>query len=217
MSSIVDKRTQEPEHGVDGANSKRPRFSSEEKEFKAGASEEKPELIEDVFSIVMSMLAPKEMLCLSCCSKSLMKMVTHQNVVRNAIMTGGHARRSLKCIIDLMKERKIYFPSALRLLRIACGQMCEMPGCYKVVHTVRSSFGIFCCSRYEMWFATGNSGKSVLSQAGPFKFIIVASSLRALLISWGSLQSFGLRTKNFGRRSTMLVLLDMITNVKFVC
>jgi hypothetical protein len=102
-------------------------------------------LVEDVFSIVMSMLAPKEMLCLSQCSKSLTRMVTHESVVRNTIMMGGHPRKSLKALMDLLNDRKIFFPSAMRLLRVACGQRCEMTGCTKTVHTVRSHYGIFCC------------------------------------------------------------------------
>lgn len=102
-------------------------------------------LVEDVFSIVMSMLAPKEMLCLSQCSKSLMKMVTHESVVRNTIMMGGHPRKSLKALMDLLTQRKIFFPSPMRLLRVACGQRCEMVGCTKTVHTVRAHYGIFCC------------------------------------------------------------------------
>lgn len=102
-------------------------------------------LVEDVFSIVMSMLAPREMLCLSRCSKSLMNMVTHENVVRNTIMIGGHPRKSLRALMDLLHDRKIFFPSAMRLLRVSCGQHCEIEGCNKTVHTIRSHYGIFCC------------------------------------------------------------------------
>lgn len=108
---------------------------------------EKPLLVVDVFSIVMSMLAPKEMLRLSCCSKSLMRMVNHETVVRNTIMLGGHSRNSLKGIMELLRNRKIFFPSPLRLLRVACGQRCEIPGCGKTVHTIRAHYGVFCCFR----------------------------------------------------------------------
>jgi hypothetical protein len=99
----------------------------------------------DVFSIVMSMLNPREMLRLSRCSKALMKMVTHENVVRNTIMMGGHAKKSLKAILELLRDRKIFFPTPMRLLRVACGQRCEIPGCVKTVHTIRSHYGVFCC------------------------------------------------------------------------
>jgi hypothetical protein len=99
----------------------------------------------DVFSIVMSMLNPRDMLRLSRCSKSLMHMVTHENVVRNTIMIGGHAKKSLKAVLDLLRERKIFFPSPLRLLRIACGLKCEIPGCSKTVHNIRAHYGVFCC------------------------------------------------------------------------
>jgi hypothetical protein len=99
----------------------------------------------DVFSIVMSMLNPREMLRLARCSKSLMNMVTHENVVRNTIMMGGHAKKSLKAILELLRDRKIFFPTPMRLLRVACGLKCEIPGCVKTVHTIRSHYGVFCC------------------------------------------------------------------------
>mmetsp|Transcript_15223 Transcript_15223/g.25318 ORF Transcript_15223/g.25318 Transcript_15223/m.25318 type:complete len:606 (-) Transcript_15223:223-2040(-) len=102
-------------------------------------------LVEDVFSIVMSLLAPREMLCLSRCSKSLMNMVTHENVVRNTIMMGGHPRKSLRALMDLLHDKKVFFPSAMRLLRVACGQHCEITDCTKTVHTIRSHYGVFCC------------------------------------------------------------------------
>mmetsp|Transcript_26575 Transcript_26575/g.40333 ORF Transcript_26575/g.40333 Transcript_26575/m.40333 type:complete len:668 (+) Transcript_26575:281-2284(+) len=102
-------------------------------------------LIDDVFSIVMSLLAPREMLRLSLCSKSLTKMVTYEDVVRNAILTGGHGRNSLRRIMELLKKGQIHFPSPLRLLRITCGQKCEIPNCPNTVHTIRAQFGVFCC------------------------------------------------------------------------
>jgi hypothetical protein len=116
------------------------RHSSDQNAPQSGAA-----LCLDVFSIVMSMLNPREMLRLSRCSKSLMKMVTHENVVRNTIMIGGHPKKSLKAILDLLRDRKIFFPSPIRLLRVACGQKCEIAGCFKTVHTIRSHYGVFCC------------------------------------------------------------------------
>jgi len=134
---------------VPNGSNKRRRISGE-REGKLDLSHRNPigaSLCLDVFSIVMSMLNPREMLRLSRCSKALMDMVTHENVVRNTIMIGGHAKKSLKASLDLLRDRKIFFPSPMRLLRIACGQKCEMPGCCKTVHTIRSHFGVFCCFR----------------------------------------------------------------------
>lgn len=102
-------------------------------------------LIDDVFSIVMSMLAPREMIRMSLCSKSLMNMVAYGDVVRNTIMIGGHGRKSLRGVLELLRLGKIHFPSPLRLLRLTCGQRCEIPGCTNTVHTIRAQFGVFCC------------------------------------------------------------------------
>jgi hypothetical protein len=131
-----------------GSN-KRRRISAEQegKSDFAGRTDGGTSLCLDVFSIVMSMLNPREMLRLSRCSKALMNMVTHENVVRNTIMIGGHAKKSLKAILDLLRARKVFFPSPMRLLRVACGQKCEMLGCSKTVHTIRSHYGVFCCFR----------------------------------------------------------------------
>mmetsp|Transcript_33424 Transcript_33424/g.50417 ORF Transcript_33424/g.50417 Transcript_33424/m.50417 type:complete len:595 (-) Transcript_33424:234-2018(-) len=104
-------------------------------------------LMDDVFRVVMSMLAPKEMLRLCQCSKSLSQMVNYPDVIRNTILLGSgrYGRKSLKGILALLKQNRIHPPSPLRLLRVVCGQRCELALCQNTVHTIRAQFGIFCC------------------------------------------------------------------------
>ena len=102
-------------------------------------------LVDDVLSIVLGMLHPREMLRLASCSKFLMGMLTRKLVMHNAILSGGHAMVSMKHMMRLMTEGKIHLPSPARLLRIANGLRCELPGCENVVHTVRPHFGLFVC------------------------------------------------------------------------
>lgn len=111
-------------------------------------------LMDDVFRVVISMLAPKEMLRLCQCSKSLSQMVSYPDVIRNTILLGSgrYGRKSLKGILALLQQNKIYPPSPLRLLRVVCGQRCELASCQNTVHTIRAQFGIFCCFSYVLLF-----------------------------------------------------------------
>lgn len=132
-------------------------------------------LVDDVFTIVLSMLAPREMLRLGCCSKGLMKMVSHESVLKNAILSGGHSKVSMEHMMKLLKEGKVFFPSAFRLLRLACGQRCEFPQCENTVHTIRPKLGLFVCWNCFTKKATGQLSmtSSRWTENGPLRDIVL--------------------------------------------
>jgi len=104
----------------------------------------------DVFSIdlvstnIFSYLDTKELYAMSKTSKFLRGLIQHKHIVRSALINGGHTKKSMERIFELVKSRKIWIPSALRLLRICNGKRCER--CNKgKVNFVSGDYGVFFC------------------------------------------------------------------------
>ena len=107
----------------------------------------------DLFGIIMSFLAPRELFNLVFLSPFLMEHLTTEIVVRAALFRGGRAKKSFEELYRLIVQRSIHPPSPLRLLRIACATKCEV--CLNTVvyrfnnkvKYVRKGFAINCCWR----------------------------------------------------------------------
>jgi len=124
------------------------RQTDDEREKKRMRTENKSVVLNvDVFSIIMSWLAPREMLCLATCSKDMIELVKYEHVVNSSIVMEGRYQTSIQSMIKLLQEQKIFHPSPLRLLRIANGRRCEFPNCDAKVRVVRPSFGLFICRK----------------------------------------------------------------------
>lgn len=107
---------------------------------------------------IISYLDIKSLYQVSITRKSFASLICHEHVVRAALFQGGHAAKRIEAMIRLVKKRKIWTPSPLRLLRLMNGKRCE--GCnQKTVqfNHMSDAFGVFLCksncpilSRYRM-------------------------------------------------------------------
>lgn len=96
----------------------------------------------EIFSLVLSFLAPRQMLRLACTSPTIMGYVTHELVVRNTVVLGGsHAANNIRYILD--HGVLLCWPSPMRLLRIVNGRRCEF--CPRKTNSVRLR-GLFLCA-----------------------------------------------------------------------
>lgn len=107
---------------------------------------------EDISGIILlqifEFIWPLQLLKLVTCSKELMKMITHEQVIQSVMLRGGnsgHSRKTLEYIIELSRKGSIWPPSPLRLLALCCGKHCEKKGCKTRVYNVRPMYGVFYC------------------------------------------------------------------------
>lgn len=98
----------------------------------------------DALGLVMEFLSPRQLYNLSFCCKTLRGFITTKIVVRSALIHGGHAKKTMTELYELMSTRAIHVPSPLRLLRLVNGKRCEFC-CSKAVHHVRAKLGVFSC------------------------------------------------------------------------
>ena len=109
-----------------------------------------PMLNADIFSLILPMLPPRDMLNLACSSKWMLQLLNRSDILRSAVMQGGFIQVSMMNLIKLLRSPcKIHLPSCLRMLRIACGQtrkQCENPGCFRLARKIDVNFGLFFCS-----------------------------------------------------------------------
>eukprot|EP00580_Thalassiosira_gravida_P017023 CAMPEP_0201668484 /NCGR_PEP_ID=MMETSP0494-20130426/19676_1 /ASSEMBLY_ACC=CAM_ASM_000839 /TAXON_ID=420259 /ORGANISM="Thalassiosira gravida, Strain GMp14c1" /LENGTH=588 /DNA_ID=CAMNT_0048148885 /DNA_START=109 /DNA_END=1872 /DNA_ORIENTATION=- len=103
-----------------------------------------PSLSSDALFVVMSFLHPRDLFHASFTCKTLRDMVTTKMVVQSALIHGGHAMKTMDELHALISSRSIHVPSPMRLLRLACGKVCEFCISAKVNH-VRPSLGVFAC------------------------------------------------------------------------
>lgn len=102
-------------------------------------------------SVICSFLDVKSLYRIAFCSKFLIGIVTHEHVVRSAMISGGNAKRTMTELSYLIKRQSIVIPSPLRLLRLTNGRYCEHGalqcenGEKKKVSHVRPGQGIFLC------------------------------------------------------------------------
>jgi hypothetical protein len=79
--------------------------------------------------------------------KALHNKITTRLVVRSAIMHGGNAGKTVKALYEFMDDKSIHIPSALRLLRLVNGNVCESCCSSPTMNFPRSGYGgVFLCS-----------------------------------------------------------------------
>jgi hypothetical protein len=105
----------------------------------------------DVFSVdlvetIFGYLDSRDLYQMSKVSKDLRGLIRHSHVVRSALMRGGRAQQTITRITRLVKDRRIFVPSALRLLRLCNGKRCEKCNENRV-NWVNHHFGVFFCSK----------------------------------------------------------------------
>lgn len=95
---------------------------------------------------ILGYLDVKSLYRFAFCSKHFSEVVTHEHVVRSAMISGGHANKTMSDVIDLaLNKRNIFLPSPSRLLRLANGKCCENKLCTALVHHIRPGYGLFFC------------------------------------------------------------------------
>jgi len=97
-----------------------------------------------VASTVFSFLTLRELLLVSSTAKSLRAHLRHEHVVRSALLHGSSAKTSMEKLVRLIRERQIWTPSPLRMLRLVNGKRCERCN-YPNILSVSSDFGLFLC------------------------------------------------------------------------
>ena len=98
----------------------------------------------DVVSHIAAFLDIKSLSRFVSCSKRCMEILRPDHVVRAALYQGGHAKTNLERMIGMIRGNHILVPSALRLLRLCIGRLCEC--CQrKRVNFVSQHFGVFFC------------------------------------------------------------------------
>ncbi|KAJ3333975.1 hypothetical protein HDU76_000107 [Blyttiomyces sp. JEL0837] len=105
--------------------------------------------------LLLPYLAPQDLLQVISICRELQGALTYSIVIQSILFassTTNNIRKgslvSLKTIIDLLRQGKIWKPSPIRLLRICMGRTCELgvkcEGLAKVMH-VRPEYGLFMC------------------------------------------------------------------------
>ena len=128
-----------------------------------------PGLADDIILELFDCLAPSPLLALVACSKQLAQALTHEHVLKSVLLHGGSAtaRKTLRIMMGLLSERQIFTPSALRLLRLACGKTCERivpdgTACNRRPPGVRPDYGVFWC-----WPCLQEFGTTEVSNSDP--------------------------------------------------
>ena len=78
-----------------------------------------------VLETVFSFLDSRTLFNVAFCSKAIRARVTHEAVVRSAVLSGGVATKTIQRMTFLLELRAIWVPSPLRLLRLVNGRSCE--------------------------------------------------------------------------------------------
>jgi hypothetical protein len=107
------------------------------------------------YDVLFSFLDVKSLFRVTFCSKVLMRVVSHEHVVRSAVISGGNVKHTMHAIVAMIQKNSIVVPSPLRLLRLTNGRYCERGSeCdawrtakeRKKVRAVRADYGVFFCS-----------------------------------------------------------------------
>lgn len=134
------KRDEDYDSDVDAATSnKKPRLIAEQQ---AQIDDVDPLAIDRI----LGYLDVKSLYRFAFCTKRFSEIVTHEHVVRSAMISGGHANKTMSDVIDLaLNKQNIFLPSPSRLLRLANGKCCENKLCTALVHHIRPGYGLFFC------------------------------------------------------------------------
>ncbi len=79
----------------------------------------------DILGLVFRFLAPRDLLNISQVNRNLRSSIRTREVVISGLFHGGNAAKSIRNMIPLLKNKAIYCPSPMRLLRLTCGKKCE--------------------------------------------------------------------------------------------
>jgi len=101
----------------------------------------------DISVVVFSFLGIKELYKFVMLNKVHRERLKHEHVVQSAMMSGGHAKTSIDRLVRLIKKRRIWIPSPLRMLRLTVGKYCEKCKENKV-NIVSEHFGVFYCCQH---------------------------------------------------------------------
>ena len=103
-----------------------------------------PMLPHSVLEHVMSFLCTREQHIMAFSSPVLARSVTMKNVITTAMLSGGRSKKNVEILFDLVNRGCIIPPSALRVLRIVNGKVCEVC-CENKVYHLRAPYGVFVC------------------------------------------------------------------------
>ena len=101
----------------------------------------------DAMVNVMEFLPPRSLYNVALTCKSLREMVTTKMVVQSALIHGGHAKKTMEELYNMMSNHSIHVPSPLRLLQLANGKRCEF--CEKSVNSLYSGLNIAAFSCWD--------------------------------------------------------------------
>ena len=101
-------------------------------------------LNEDALSLVLELLAPRDLYAAALTCKSLRAKITVAMIVKSVLIQNGRGKQTLDELQKLLSDKSIHPPSALRLLRLVNGKRCEICNRRKVNH-VRPGIGVFSC------------------------------------------------------------------------
>ena len=131
-----------------------------------------------VLSLVGEFLNARDLLNFATCCKTFTdpKYLNYNVVIRSASFTGGHPKTKLDNIISCIRERSIWTPSPLRLLRFVNGRRCEkcvMERRKNIRNTnvVHYNFGVYYCLDCAKPTHTNGCSKKVLCNKKWMPFI----------------------------------------------
>lgn len=103
----------------------------------------------NIVLLLLEMLNPTDMKNLAKASLVLETWMPYSIVVRNAVLSGGYAKRNVQTLLRLVHEQKIFFPSVARLLDVSCkgGKPYDICGVVsKKMPLLHGDFGLFLCT-----------------------------------------------------------------------
>ena len=121
-----------------------------------------------VLETVFSFLDSRTLFNVAFCSKAIRARITHEAVVRSAVLSGGVATKTIQRMTFLLELRAIWVPSPLRLLRLVNGRSCERGDlcCYRDPNNTLICYfvhgpGLFFCGGCYKGATTENSSEQV--------------------------------------------------------
>ena len=115
----------------------------------------------DIIRIIFDMLdSSRDLMNFALCSKFLKEEISPRATIRAAVFTQGSSRKTIDSIINSVRSRCIFTPSAFRLLRLTNGVRCErMEKCFgfnfftqksrTLKHMNPNDLGMFICYECE--------------------------------------------------------------------
>ena len=103
----------------------------------------------DILPAILSFLNPRDLYQLTKCCKAFtdpkMKLLDYKVVMHSAMLADERTYRTIENIIPCIKDRSIWTPSPLRLLRLVNGRFCEKCNNFPVASSLSGEMGVFFC------------------------------------------------------------------------